>query len=205
MIGGYALNKKVLQGMETKSRILECARKLFREKGYDNVTVDEIIKDADSSKGGFYTHFSSKRELLITMMPIVHDAYRDFISTKSDYKNTLEKISAFICFSFDLIKNEIGLATMSAVYSAHINGAPIEGILVSSDVAFLRLLNDLIIEGQFKNEIAGEFPSRHICDIIISCMRGVIFDWCLKRGSFDLTEYGKEVTTMILNQIKNYK
>ncbi len=196
------MNKKILQGIETKKRILDCARYLFRENGYDNVTVDEIIKKAQSSKGSFYTHFKSKSELLITMMPAIDDAYKDFLNSKNDYENSITKISAFICYSFDFIEKEIGLPTISAVYSAHIQDITGEKFLISSDRSFLKLLTGLIDDGQSKSEIVQNLPSGHIASILISCMRGVIYDWCLYRGGFALVPYGKEVTDIMLNQLR---
>ena len=47
-----------------KRRIVEAAWKLFYEKGYDNTTVEDIIKLSDTSKGSFYYYFVSKDSLL---------------------------------------------------------------------------------------------------------------------------------------------
>ncbi|WP_406670902.1 TetR/AcrR family transcriptional regulator [Methanolobus sp. ZRKC4] len=50
--------------MELKDRIINSAHELFSEKGYDKTTVEDIIKRADSSKGGFYHHFKSKEDVI---------------------------------------------------------------------------------------------------------------------------------------------
>lgn len=47
-----------------KTELLETARTLFFEKGYEKTSVDDIITAAQVSKGGFYHHFSSKDELV---------------------------------------------------------------------------------------------------------------------------------------------
>ena len=47
-----------------KKELLDLARKLFVEKGYDNVSIDEIIKKAKMAKGTFYYYFKSKDEML---------------------------------------------------------------------------------------------------------------------------------------------
>lgn len=59
--------------MYTKSKqtiqtILEAARKLFIEKNYADVTIVEIVTEADISKGALYHHFSSKEDLYLRMM-----------------------------------------------------------------------------------------------------------------------------------------
>ena len=39
------------------------AARLFREKGFDGVGLDAIMKEAGLTHGGFYGHFSSKEDL----------------------------------------------------------------------------------------------------------------------------------------------
>ena len=48
---------------ENRERILTAAGKLFREKGFDGVGVDGIMKEAGFTHGGFYGHFASKADL----------------------------------------------------------------------------------------------------------------------------------------------
>ena len=49
---------------ETKNKIFEVAGKLFKEKGLDNTTVDEITKEAEIGKGTFFNYFPTKEALL---------------------------------------------------------------------------------------------------------------------------------------------
>jgi TetR/AcrR family transcriptional repressor of nem operon len=44
-------------------RIVREASRLFRERGFDNVTVGEVMKAAGLTHGAFYAHFDSKEEL----------------------------------------------------------------------------------------------------------------------------------------------
>lgn len=48
---------------KTKNRILESAFTLFTAKGFDGVTVDELMKNCNLTRGAFYAHFSSKAAL----------------------------------------------------------------------------------------------------------------------------------------------
>ncbi|MDE1465294.1 TetR/AcrR family transcriptional regulator [Spartinivicinus poritis] len=47
----------------SRQRILTSAAHLFTHKGYDNVSINEVMADAGLTRGTFYTHFSSKSEL----------------------------------------------------------------------------------------------------------------------------------------------
>jgi TetR/AcrR family transcriptional repressor of nem operon len=52
------------QVAENRRRILEAASRLFRERGFEAVTVAEIMKAAGLTHGGFYGHFKSKDDLI---------------------------------------------------------------------------------------------------------------------------------------------
>ena len=48
---------------ETRKKIVDGARRLFKTRGYDRVSIDDIMADAGLTRGGFYAHFSSKEDL----------------------------------------------------------------------------------------------------------------------------------------------
>ncbi|TPG89190.1 TetR/AcrR family transcriptional regulator [Brevibacillus laterosporus] len=50
---------------ELKEHIFLQALKLFKEKGFDNVTVEEITKACGIAKGTFYNYFSKKEAILL--------------------------------------------------------------------------------------------------------------------------------------------
>lgn len=47
----------------TRARIVEKARVLFNRHGFEQVTIDELMREAGLTRGGFYHHFRSKDEL----------------------------------------------------------------------------------------------------------------------------------------------
>ena len=49
---------------EKHSRILDQAARLFRDKGFDGVSVSEIMKATGLTHGPFYNHFESKQALM---------------------------------------------------------------------------------------------------------------------------------------------
>jgi TetR/AcrR family transcriptional repressor of nem operon len=52
------------QVAENRRNILEAAGRLFRAKGYEAVTVSEVMKAAGLTHGGFYGYFASKDDLV---------------------------------------------------------------------------------------------------------------------------------------------
>jgi TetR/AcrR family transcriptional repressor of nem operon len=56
------------QVVENRRRILDAAAQLFRERGFEKVTVAEIMSAAGLTHGGFYGHFDSKETLINAAM-----------------------------------------------------------------------------------------------------------------------------------------
>lgn len=53
------------QMAENRRKILDAASRLFRAKGFEAVTVSEVMKAAGLTHGGFYGHFKSKDDLIV--------------------------------------------------------------------------------------------------------------------------------------------
>jgi TetR/AcrR family transcriptional repressor of nem operon len=52
------------QVAENRQKILDAAGRLFRARGYDAVSVAEVMQAAGLTHGGFYGYFASKDELI---------------------------------------------------------------------------------------------------------------------------------------------
>jgi TetR/AcrR family transcriptional repressor of nem operon len=52
------------QVAEHRTRIVAAAARLFRLRGFDDVTVAEVMKEAGLTHGAFYGHFASKEALI---------------------------------------------------------------------------------------------------------------------------------------------
>jgi len=48
---------------KTRARIVDSARVLFNRHGFESVTIDDVMKRAGLTRGGFYHHFENKQSL----------------------------------------------------------------------------------------------------------------------------------------------
>jgi TetR/AcrR family transcriptional regulator, transcriptional repressor for nem operon len=62
------------QVAENRRKILDAAARLFRERGFDAVTVAEVMKSAGLTHGAFYGHFKSKDDLIAQTLLYALDA-----------------------------------------------------------------------------------------------------------------------------------
>ena len=96
---------------ETEHRILDSARRLFAEKGYEKTSIQDILNDlGDLSKGAIYHHFKSKEAILDRLNNdewAVTVRLRDELLCRRDL-TALEKLRALI-FSVVEDKDHLGL------------------------------------------------------------------------------------------------
>jgi AcrR family transcriptional regulator len=62
--GGVIMVKTAKKHNVKKNELVDIAEKLFIEKGYEETSIEDILKASELSKGGFYHYFKSKDEVL---------------------------------------------------------------------------------------------------------------------------------------------
>jgi AcrR family transcriptional regulator len=67
-IGPDASIRQTPKARATRARVLDSARRLFVERGYDAVSITDIAAVGDMTKGAVYGHFRSKGHLLIEVI-----------------------------------------------------------------------------------------------------------------------------------------
>ncbi len=78
----------------SREKILTTAGNLFAQKGFDNVSIDQVMQAAGMTRGAFYAHFSSKTDLYAEA--ILHTANRAGGQYLPERNATTEQREAFI-------------------------------------------------------------------------------------------------------------
>jgi TetR/AcrR family transcriptional repressor of nem operon len=78
---------------ENRAPIVATASRLFREKGFDGVGLDAIMKEAGLTHGGFYGHFASKEDLAAEA---VARALEQSAGLQSRYTNVADFVSDYL-------------------------------------------------------------------------------------------------------------
>ena len=53
---------------EVKGKIVQSARRRFNRRGFDNVSITQIMAGAGLTHGGFYSYFKSKSDLYAAVL-----------------------------------------------------------------------------------------------------------------------------------------
>lgn len=79
---------------KTRQRILDSASRLFPRKGYDAVSIDDLMRDAGLTRGAFYHHFSDKAE--VYSKAVLNAAFRSPIANQPPSSETTRWLSDVI-------------------------------------------------------------------------------------------------------------
>ena len=88
---------------EVKQKIIASARRLFNRRGFEGVSITEIMRGADLTHGGFYSYFRSKSDLYAEVM--------NCFFTDPNWKNCWEGVRV------DLSATDVGAQVVNAYLS----------------------------------------------------------------------------------------
>jgi AcrR family transcriptional regulator len=82
----------------TRERILESARVLFNRHGFEQVSIDEVMKRAGLTRGGFYKHFASKSELYAAAIESFKTCspFRKRLASKDEPRRTPQELARLL-------------------------------------------------------------------------------------------------------------
>jgi TetR/AcrR family transcriptional repressor of nem operon len=63
--------------MNLKEHIIEESLRLFTLKGFAGTSMNDILCASNTSKGGFYNHFSSKKDLFLHVLALARTHWRE--------------------------------------------------------------------------------------------------------------------------------
>ena len=140
------------------------AWKLFYEQGYDNTTVEELIEKSQTSKGSFYHYFEGKDALLGSLSILFDEKYQELMEKMDDNMNCFEKLMYLNRELFKMIENGIAIDLMARLYSSQLITKG-EKHLLDHNRIYFRVLRQIVIQGQQKNEIKTDMPVNEIVKI----------------------------------------
>lgn len=175
------INLRKKQANETRTRIFETAVELMQEHGFEKITVEEICKAAGVAVGSFYYHFQSKNDILTE---IFNQADEFFVAHRSEIlkgKDALTQIANFFH------QYATYTACTDLEFTKHFYNTNNKYFL-TTDREMIVLLTGLIENGQKQKTITDAMTVDEIVNYLFIAARGLVFDWCLHDGQYNLEE-----------------
>lgn len=174
--------EKSLGNQDTKRLLMEVSTKLFNEKNFDDVTINDICKAAGVTKGAFYHYFSSKYDIPIQQYREIQDLFY------ADYMNNAnlpiqERFYKAIMWYSDYC-NADNLNVFRNYNKAMLNTSKsrmMRKIDITTRVV-QELLSQGIASGLFRQNINIPFYT----EIITRFISSLIIDWTIFDGNLNL-------------------
>lgn len=193
---GKMPTKRDLQAAETRQKIYDTAFRLITEKGFENVTIEEISKESGVAKGLFYHYFKSKEDIVIETYLIIDEKFSQFYNKNSPHCNSIEKILLAANFQA-LHATDLGIDFVRQIYKSQLDSGT--QYFISKERPFYKILMEAIRAAQIDGTIRDDVSPSELTDLILSCSRGMLYDWCLHDGQYELKDRMINQLTLILN------
>ena len=172
-----------------RETILTMAWKLFYQKGYENTTLRDILRETGGSKGKFYYYFSTKAELLLSLYEIFDRKYLEAYRGFHEKMSANEKMIRLQLEVFRFLEQEVGHKLLKNLYLTQLEGKTQIDFWSSSRV-YHDILRDIVAQAMEEGSIRSDIPVEEVIDSVIVIERGQFIDWCLKDGAYSLSGRG---------------
>ena len=165
---------------KSKERILASAKELFHENGFQQTSVDEILKKSGVTKSNFYYHFKSKEKLgLIILERFIKQYEADvLIKTLGDSsirpsERLVEFYNSVKTFHKDL-QNPRGCPFGNLAIEMSGSNENFRGKLSAFFNSWEKTIEECMKEGMSKGEFRSDLPPAVIAQLILSHLEGAI-------------------------------
>lgn len=184
----------------TKERITEAALHLFEENGFHAVTVDKIVQESGTSKGGFYHNFKSKDELLYTIhdsfityvLDKAHEAYEKF---NTPAQRLYETVKSFVMM-FDMYRPHVTVFYQESLYLSPEYFQSIKQKREEYKQMMFKVVKEGIDQGEFRSELPIPITSMAIFGMI-----NWTYKWYKSEGLYSIQEIGEIYADFVLHSI----
>ena len=171
--------KRQEQARETKNRIYTSAIELMEQEGFDNITIADISEKAGVSVGAFYHYFSSKNDILAEIFRQADEYFSTVVVNTLSETSVPEQIIEYFDHyaKFNITS---GVETTQQLFNPKIK------FFIQEGRPMLEILHDLVRKGQENKEIREDMEARELVRYLFVMARGIVFEWSLYDGNYDL-------------------
>jgi TetR/AcrR family transcriptional regulator, fatty acid metabolism regulator protein len=186
----------------TRVRIINSAKKLFAEQGYQKTTIVDISKQAGLSEAALYEYFQGKEDLLLTIPDLwVSELLEDLDEQLFGVRGAENKLRKYLWWYLRRI--EQSPLDAKIVYLFLKTNANFLNTEVYANVKKLySYLIDIFEEGLKTGEMKSDLDSRIARDIFVGTLDHIITRWLLKDMSYSLFDNLDNTFNLIVSAFK---
>jgi TetR/AcrR family fatty acid metabolism transcriptional regulator len=171
---------------DTKNRIIESAKKLFAEQGYQKTTVVDISKQAGLSEAALYEYFQGKEDLLLAIPDLwVSDLLADVQEQLFGIKGAINKLRKYLWWNLRRIEQaplDAKIVYLFLKTNANFMNTPVYANVRNLYAHLLSIFE----EGQKTGEMKAGMNPYMARDIFVGTMDHIVTRWLLKDMSYSL-------------------
>lgn len=167
-----------------KKHITERAVKLFRERGYENVSVNDICKASGIARSTFYLTFSGKKDIIDKMLSDVRlnrdEFFGEFIAAKNDFERMW-----ILCYRYLAVAESNGPEVTGALFRLDLmNEINILDSVHGVDDWFVQMTKN----AQDAGVILNTDPAETLAPLGVDIAYYTTYEWCKRKGAFNLRQ-----------------
>jgi len=173
-----------------KSQILRAAYTIIAERGYENITVQDIANHAGFSKGIIYYYFSSKEDVMVSLFDsILRVIDRNFASTIQNHPEPREQMERVLRMSFDLVHKHKEFYHVIMVFWSQVTQKTLMSELnVTLFKRYRRELAKIIERGVDRGVFRAKFDVNMLASQIIAVVGGTSIQYIFDPEAFDFSK-----------------
>lgn len=143
----------------TVEKVLEAAKKLFLEKGYENTTIQDIVNELGGlTKGAIYHHFRTKEDIICALSDKLFSDNNPFAIVKQRKDlNALQKMREVIKLNqTNTEEKQVNIQALPLLKNPRIFAEMMESNRRYLSPLWLELIEEGISDGSIKTEYAKE-------------------------------------------------
>lgn len=185
----------------TREKIIKTAWKLFYEEGFAETTINDIIREADISKGTFYYYFNSKDDLLSTLSEVLDREYERLEGEEPEGMSCFDKLIWLDYEVHTFMEKNMDYRLLSYLYSAQIVKESFSALL-NRNRYYYRYIERIMEQGQKSGELTDEMSVSEMVRYFSMGERALVTEWCMNNGSFSLGEFSRRIFPILMQGIK---
>lgn len=159
-----------------RQQIVDTSIRLFRERGYQNTRIDDIVGALEISQPTFFRYFPMKSGVLVDAA--LEGIARTVAELRADLEGnatTPERLREF--FMRRVRRLEGDQTFWRAVVLSGAMDPVVSQPVRESDEQMVKILQQILLEGQERGEITRDFPALHLAQTIDGLYKVMVWKW----------------------------